>query len=94
MFQRNGKGTPGHLRIPKKRRWQKNYLHILKIWILSGNERSTDMKISVSEKGGKNMYKSDLTRLKACMRRAEAGEDVTLGLFGWGCGQVAQSLPR
>ena len=40
------------------------------------------MKISVSEKGGKNMYKSDLTRLKACMRRAEAGEDVTLGIFG------------
>ena len=40
------------------------------------------MKISVSEKGGKNMYKSDLTRLKACMRRAEAGEDVTLGFFG------------
>ena len=65
-----------------QRRWQKNYLHILKIWILSGNERSTDMKISVSEKGGKNMYKSDLTRLKACMRRAEAGEDVTLGFFG------------
>lgn len=28
------------------------------------------------------MYKSDLTRLKACMRRAEAGEDVTLGFFG------------
>ena len=39
------------------------------------------MKISVSEKGGKNMYKSDLTRLKACMRRAEAGEDVTLGFL-------------
>lgn len=28
------------------------------------------------------MYKSDFTRLKACMRRAEAGEDVTLGFFG------------
>lgn len=28
------------------------------------------------------MYDTDLTRLKACMRRAEAGEELTLGFFG------------
>lgn len=28
------------------------------------------------------MYRTDLTRLKACMRRAEKGDELTLGFFG------------
>ena len=28
------------------------------------------------------MHRPDLTRLKSCMRRAEAGEEITLGFFG------------
>ena len=28
------------------------------------------------------MYRPDLTRLKSCMRRAEAGGELTLGFFG------------
>ena len=28
------------------------------------------------------MNRPDLTRLKSCMRRAEAGEELTIGIFG------------